>query len=181
MELTEEEILQILKLLDESQFEELSLQIGDIKLVAKKRVDEGKGASTSVKANAAKLESRTKTIEVKKAGKRQPRPSATGVQVNKVAEPQVEEAGLFVIKASVLGTFYRAPKPGDPHFVEEGSFVTENDTVCLLEVMKVYTAVKAGIRGQVVKVCAESGKMVEYGQALFMIRPSNGKAGAKTR
>ena len=60
-------------------------------------------------------------------------------------------------------------------FVEIGSHVEENTTVCLLEVMTVFTAVKAGVRGYIREICAESGDLVEYGQPLFWVEPENMK------
>ena len=84
--------------------------------------------------------------------------------------PVVAEAdGLKPILAPMLGTFYRAPKPDAPPFVEEGRFVTEEDVVCIIEVMKLFNTVKAGVRGRIAKVCAENAQMVEYKQVLFLI------------
>jgi acetyl-CoA carboxylase biotin carboxyl carrier protein len=75
------------------------------------------------------------------------------------------------VKAPVLGIFYRAPSPGATPFVEVGSQVTENDIVCTIEVMKVFNAVSAGVRGVVARVCVENGATVGYGETLFLIRP----------
>jgi acetyl-CoA carboxylase biotin carboxyl carrier protein len=85
---------------------------------------------------------------------------------------QVEGEGLIPIKAPLLGIFYRAPKPGAPPFVEVGDHVTEEDTVCLVEVMKLFNTVKAGINGRIAKICAENSQMVEYNQILFLIDPT---------
>ena len=71
----------------------------------------------------------------------------------------------------MLGTFYRSPSPGAPPFVEVGSVVTEEDTLCIIEVMKLYSAIKASFRGRITKICAENGQMVEYNQLLFLIEP----------
>ena len=85
----------------------------------------------------------------------------------------IPQEGLSSIKAPMLGTFYRGPAPGSPPYVEVGTFVKEDDTVCLLEVMKVFNSVNAGVRGYIVKICAESGDLVEYGQTLFLIKPAD--------
>lgn len=69
----------------------------------------------------------------------------------------------------MLGTFYRAPAPGEPPFVEVGDKVGADDTVCLMEVMKLFNSVKAGVAGTVVKIAAENGSMVEHGQTLILI------------
>lgn len=78
-------------------------------------------------------------------------------------------AHWVAVTAPNLGTFYRAPKPGAAPYVEEGQSVEATTELCLLEVMKLFTAVKAGVAGVVRRVCVEDGAMVEFGQALFYI------------
>ena len=87
------------------------------------------------------------------------------------AKLDIARDGLVAIKAPMLGTFYRASKPGTPPFVEVGAMVKEDDTVGLIEVMKCFSSIKARIRGEIVKVCAQNAQMVEFGQELFLVRP----------
>ena len=79
---------------------------------------------------------------------------------------------LKPIKARMTSVFYRRPSPEEPPFVEVGSKVTENTVVCLLEVMKCYSSVVAGVSGTVEEICVESGQLVKNGTVLFLIRPS---------
>ena len=79
--------------------------------------------------------------------------------------------GLVPIQASVTSVFYRRPKPGEPPFVEEGDTVNEDTTVCLLEIMKCFRSVAAGVKGTVEKVLAENSAMVNAGDTLMLIRP----------
>ncbi len=79
---------------------------------------------------------------------------------------------LVPIKASVTSVFYRRPSPEEPPFVEVGSKVTADTVVCLLEIMKCYRSVIAGVSGTIVKVCVESGELVQGGTELFLVRPS---------
>lgn len=79
--------------------------------------------------------------------------------------------GFEIVRAPYLGTFYRAPKPGEPAYVELGAMVAAESEVCLVEVMKLFTAVRAGIVGTIAHVLATDGQMVEAGQPLFAIRP----------
>jgi acetyl-CoA carboxylase biotin carboxyl carrier protein len=72
----------------------------------------------------------------------------------------------------MVGTFYRAPGPGESPFVEVGSAVEESTQVCILEVMKLMSAVVAGARGVVAEVCCPNGAAVAYGDVLFRIRPA---------
>ena len=76
------------------------------------------------------------------------------------------------VVAPNLGTFYRAPKPGAPAFVEVGSTVEADTEICLLEVMKLFTSVKAGRSGEVVRICATDSELVEAGRVLYFIKPT---------
>ncbi len=73
------------------------------------------------------------------------------------------------VHAPNLGTFYRSPKPGAAPFVEIGQKVEAETEICLLEVMKLFTSVKAGVSGTIRKVCVEDGVLVEGDQVLFLI------------
>jgi len=85
--------------------------------------------------------------------------------------PTSEAAGLEVVKSPIVGTFYRTPDPNSPPFVEVGSVVAEEDTVCIIEVMKLMNSIRAGCRGRVAELCVDNGGMVEFGQALMVIEP----------
>jgi acetyl-CoA carboxylase biotin carboxyl carrier protein len=80
--------------------------------------------------------------------------------------------GLVAIEAPMLGTFYRAPAPGAPPFVDVGASVEPETVVCLIEVMKMMNSVPAGVAGTIVEVCAENAEPVEYGAPLFQVRPA---------
>ena len=77
----------------------------------------------------------------------------------------------YVIKAPLVGTFYRRPAPTEPPYVEVGDRVEKGDTVCIIEAMKVMNEIKAEHAGIVEKILVEEGKPVEYGQPLMVIRP----------
>lgn len=161
--INQDDVLLILRLLDDSAFDELRLEIGDLKLSARKR---GKG----------------KNSEEAVFGDPSPGPKDPNWAFGKMAssdseipmpEPTRDDSGvapgLIPIKAPTLGTFYRTSKPGTPPYVEAGSMVNEDDPVCIIEVMKLLNTVKAGIRGRIVKICAQHGEMVEFQQTLFLV------------
>ncbi|HOD29939.1 MAG TPA: hypothetical protein PKH03_12090 [Syntrophales bacterium] len=79
--------------------------------------------------------------------------------------------GLVPVVAAVNSVFYRRPSPGEPPFVEEGDQVNEDTVVCLLEIMKCFRSVSAGVKGKVEKILADSGSMVKKGEAVMFIRP----------
>lgn len=83
-----------------------------------------------------------------------------------------EEHGLEPITSPMVGTFYASPDPDSPPFVSEGSVVNENTVVCIVEAMKVFNEINAGINGVIEKVLLNNEVPVEYGQPLFLVRPS---------
>ncbi|MFT3965828.1 MAG: acetyl-CoA carboxylase biotin carboxyl carrier protein [Sphingobium sp.] len=78
-------------------------------------------------------------------------------------------AGATIINAPNLGTFYRAPKPGAANYVEIGSRIGVGDELCLIEVMKLFTALRSEVTGTIHSVLVEDGAMVEGGQPLFAV------------
>jgi acetyl-CoA carboxylase biotin carboxyl carrier protein len=81
--------------------------------------------------------------------------------------------GLAPIPAPMLGTFYRAPAPGATPFVDVGARVDEDTVVCLIEVMKMMNAVRAGVVGTITEICAANAELVEVGDLLFRVRPDS--------
>jgi len=76
-----------------------------------------------------------------------------------------------VVRAPMVGTFYRAPAPGAAPFVEPGARVEPDTIVCIIEVMKLMNSIPAGVSGVVTQVLAENAQPVEYGQPLLAIDP----------
>lgn len=87
------------------------------------------------------------------------------------AAPANEEANLTPIKSPMVGTFYSAASPEAKAFVSVGSTVDEETDVCIIEAMKVFNNIKAECRGTIAKVLVENGATVEFGQALFLVKP----------
>jgi acetyl-CoA carboxylase biotin carboxyl carrier protein len=87
------------------------------------------------------------------------------------SEPQTLPEGSVLVRAPMVGTFYRAPAPGAPPFVEVGAHVEPDTTVCIIEVMKLMNSIPAETRGVVAAILAQDGQHVEYGQVLLAIRP----------
>jgi len=90
----------------------------------------------------------------------------------KIESELSEEEDFVKITSPLIGTFYRAPSPASPPFVEIDREVKEGDTLCIVEAMKVMNEVKAEKSGVIKKILAENGKIVEYGQLLFLIEPT---------
>jgi acetyl-CoA carboxylase biotin carboxyl carrier protein len=147
MDLSYEDVQSILKIIDSSSIEELHIEIGDFKLVVRKR-----GAG-------------------REAGEGPAAPASEAVVSEATRPSRPRRADGVEVKAPMVGTFYRAPSPGAPPFVEVGSVVAEDDTVCIIEVMKLMNSIRAGCRARVVEICAENADLVEFGQTLMVIEP----------
>jgi acetyl-CoA carboxylase biotin carboxyl carrier protein len=145
--LSDEDVREILRIIAESPLEELRLETEGFSLYVRR------GAGRSAPA----------TREDPPAGRSAERPAPSST---------VSRDGAVAIEAPMLGTFYRAPGPGEEPFVEVGSAVDPDSTVCIIEVMKMMNSVNAGVAGTVVEVAAANGELVEYGQPLFYVRPA---------
>ena len=89
--------------------------------------------------------------------------------VAEVASPSSDPNAVDV-PSPLLGVFYRAPKPGEPPFIEVGARVEEDTVIAIIEVMKLMNSVRAGVKGEVVEVLADNGALVEYDQPLMRVR-----------
>ncbi len=149
------EIGEILSIIDSSSCDEVVLETQDIKLVVRRR-----GAGHAVESAAP------------------PEPVApvapTSAPATSVAEPTPappQDTSAAAVRAPMVGTFYRAPSPDTPPFVEVGSAVAKGDPLCMIEVMKLFTTIHAETAGVIESIGAENGQLVEFGQILFSIKP----------
>ncbi|MEA5593160.1 acetyl-CoA carboxylase biotin carboxyl carrier protein [Rivularia sp. UHCC 0363] len=95
--------------------------------------------------------------------------SGNGGQSN--ATSTAKDSKLIEIYSPMVGTFYRAPAPGEATFVEVGDRIRRGDTVCIIEAMKLMNEIEAELSGKVMEILVENGSPVEYGQALMRINP----------
>jgi acetyl-CoA carboxylase biotin carboxyl carrier protein len=161
MELTEDDVLHILKLIDESKFDYFQLEVGELKI-------------TVSKGEPIPVTSTTQNISLapaSAASSAKPASSPAAAPAAQAAKPVAIPEGMRPITAPLLGTFYVAPEPGAPPFVKVGQQITEDTTVGLIEVMKVFSSVRATVAGTIVEVVAQNGQFVEFGQMLFIVKP----------
>ena len=156
MSLRYEEIAEILKIIDSSSCDEFIVETGDLKLVVRRNGVTGPAAPVSERPVAA---------PVAAAPKAAARPTAP------VAAKAEAGAGQIDVTAPMVGTFYRAPTPDAPPFVEVGTVVQAGQPLCLIEVMKLFTTINSDVGGRVVQIGADNGELVEYGRTLFVIEP----------
>lgn len=143
--LTRTDIDDILRLIDGSDFLELKLEMGDLKLELRRP---GAGPAASVA----------------------PPPAPVAAPV-KIAAPVIASGGGSEVPAPLLGIFWHAPRPGADPFVKPGDRVTPDTVIGIIEVMKLMNSVPAGVAGIVLELTAPNGQMVEHGQCLIRVQP----------
>jgi acetyl-CoA carboxylase biotin carboxyl carrier protein len=157
-------IAALVETLDRSTFDFLSLDVGGVKLtIGKGPVPEAAPAALPA-APAARAALPVERTAPEPAPSPRPAPAP-------VARAEEGEA----ITAPIIGRFYASPEPGSPPFVSVGSEVEPDTTVGVIEVMKVFTAIRAGVKGVVREICVENEQFVEFGQVLFRIEPAAGR------
>jgi acetyl-CoA carboxylase biotin carboxyl carrier protein len=150
LSLTAKDVAEIMRLLEESTFDSLSLEMDGVKLSLQRRSARSAQRGDSPEPGAETTLSR-------------PMP---GTKVKPPSEP-----GLIDVTSPLLGIFYRAPRPGEPPFVEVGCKLEEDTIVGIIEVMKLMNSVRSGVRGEIVEFLATNGAPVEYGEILLRVRP----------
>ena len=152
------QIKQIIDLMKRSELSEFAVEEEGFKL----KIRRGHNGTPVVSSNSALV---APAPEAQAAAPAAPALAAAGP-----AGADKEEAGIAYIKAPMVGTFYRAPSPESPPFVEVNAKVAENSVVCIIEAMKIMNEIQAEAKGTVIEILAENGQPVEYGQRLFKIK-----------
>lgn len=161
--LTLQDLETLITQFNQSDWRELHLQAGDVELFLSK--DSGSRAPESrSKAPVAIGQSAAPLAE--------PSPTSTPVSAAIGGRADVPE-GWTLVKAPSLGTFYRSPKPGAAPFVDSGSKVRAESELCLIEVMKLFTTLRAGTAGTIREIYASDGDLVEFDQPLFLVEPGD--------
>lgn len=167
--LSEDEVRQIALLvetLERSTFDFLQVELGDLKVTVGKGdppADNGGGVAAG---RPARQEPRIQAAPASVV------PAPVGTPAAPERTSTHAEDGTVAVTAPMLGRFYAKPEPGAAPFVALGTEVNPDSTVALIEVMKVFTAVRAGLKGVVTEICVQDEQLVEYGQVLFRIRPA---------
>ncbi|HEY3423464.1 MAG TPA: acetyl-CoA carboxylase biotin carboxyl carrier protein [Negativicutes bacterium] len=149
------EIREIIKMIDQSSLQRFELEQEGIKLVIVKN------DLLSTTHGAELTETYTEKSAKVPAAKR---------DIPGTASAENQMPGLQQIVSPVVGTFYESPEPGAQPFVKVAQKVTANMVVCVVEVMKLFNEVEAGINGEIVEILVKDGQFVEYGQPLFLVK-----------
>ncbi|MGG1660139.1 acetyl-CoA carboxylase biotin carboxyl carrier protein [Brevibacillus sp. NRS-1366] len=161
------EIREIIKLIDQSSINEFKLETEGAKVTLKK----SSGTETVVVAQPV--------VQAPAAAPVAVAPTAVATAAPVVAEASkaapvaavADDVNLHKIVSPMVGTFYSAPEPGKPAYVQAGDKVNASKVVCIVEAMKLFNEIEAEVTGEIVKVLVEEGQLVEYGQPLFLVKP----------
>jgi len=160
VEFTRKDIEDLLRLIDGSDFDELKLEMGDLKLELRRRGSApAQGASAKQAFASEPVKGETETKAAASA------PATTDA-------PVIASGGGSEVPAPLLGTFYHAPKPGAEPFIKIGDTITSDTVIGVIEVMKLMNSVSAGVDGVVMEIIAADGQLVEHGQALIRVQPA---------
>lgn len=128
---------------------------------------------------SVKRENEAQVVASAPAAAPAPAPAAPAPQTSQEAAVPAEQPAAtddnskyVEIKSPMIGTFYRAPKPEDPSFVNVGDSISIGDKVCIVEAMKLFNEIEAEVSGKIVKVLVDNASPVEYDQPLFLVDPS---------
>jgi len=161
MKLTNEDVQEIVKLVDNSAYDELHIETESFTLTLRRTADGDWTRQQSV--------SRAPILE------RAVGPASTPTSVSAPARASATDTGdtdasLVAVPAPLPGTFYRAPSPGAPPFVEVGSRVEPATVIGIIETMKLMNSVHAGVAGEIEQICVGNAQAAEQGAALMRIR-----------
>ena len=167
-DLTDQDVMTILNLFEESDFDYLQFEAGDLKLTVSKQgyvPDAAAAPAQTVAAQPAAAPAAPARVP------EAPPPEVSAPEPPAPAAAPASREGLVPVTAPMVGTFYAAPDPQSPPFVKLGDRVGEGDTVGLIEVMKVFTGIRAGVAGEIAEIAVANAALVEQGAVLFYIRP----------
>lgn len=167
MKLTDDDVQEIIRLLDDSAYDEFQIETEQFKLILR-RAKTGQGGWSQQRQTLTKPDLLTAADTPPEAA------MAHSLKPDRRDDKEMQEEGLKEILAPIIGTFYRAPQPGAPPFVKVGSMISQDTVVAIIEVMKLMNSVLAGAAGEVVEICIEDGEFIEQGECLMRLRPEQG-------
>lgn len=156
MKLTANDVAEIMRLVENSTFDALDLDMDGVKLSLRRT---GAAAPMGAVPSATPLVAAAATTPTPRAIEKKP------------SQP-VAVDGAEAVRAPLLGTFYRAPKPGAPPYVAVGDTVDAETVIGIIEVMKLMNPVRAGVSGTVAAITAEDSQLVEFDEPLMFVKPA---------
>lgn len=165
MSLDFDELRELLLVLNQTDIAEVTLKQGDYELTVRKAVAAAAAGTAIAPVAMAAAPIAPVAAPVTTAAPLEP-------AAPPASPPPLNDPKLLEIKSPMVGTFYRAPAPGEPPFVQPGDRITSGQTVCIIEAMKLMNELEAEISGEVVEILVENAQPVEFDQVLMRVRPA---------
>jgi len=168
-----EEIRRLIKLVEESQINELEVRRWWTRVRILKKAENHRGGETGhIVAASAPAASASPSPLVQGVPESAPasKDAAAGPTVQQKGDVG-EEAGLATIRSPMVGTFYRAPSPSSPPYVEVNQHIEVGKVVCIVEAMKLMNEIESEVAGTIVRILVPNAQPVEFNQPLFLVRP----------
>ncbi|MEH7084711.1 acetyl-CoA carboxylase biotin carboxyl carrier protein [Neobacillus drentensis] len=166
-----QEIRELIKLVDQSSIDEFVYENEGSKIKMKKNVSATYVSQVSAAPSQIEAVSTPVAPIVQTAT-----PSVAVQEVSQEVQKQetvkqADTTNLHKIVSPMVGTFYASPTPDADAYVKQGSNVTKDSIVCIVEAMKLFNEIEAEIDGEIVEILVKDGQLVEYGQPLFLVKP----------
>ena len=165
--MNQKELKELIDFLIEKDISEFELERGDVKV----RIKRGGDSSGPIFAHTVPVPVAPIPVAPTAAAPAAHGPAHAPSVPPPAAPSSAPEEELHEVKSPIVGTFYEAPAPGAAPFVKPGDQVAAGQVLCIIEAMKLMNEIESDVSGEVVKSLVNNGQPVEYGQALFAIRP----------
>jgi|SRR5690625_163400 len=151
-----DELKEIVEIIEKAKIDVLKLEKGDFKLYYEKDAIQGLQIKENAKEILTEVDHDNESFEQ---------------SIEREASNNTKE-NLHQITSSMIGAFYSRPNPDDEPFVKVGSKINMQDTVCVLEAMKLLNEIKSDVNGEILEILVEDGQIIEFGQPLFTVKVS---------
>ncbi len=164
--MTYKEIQQLIKLVSESDLNEIKVKEGDFEIIIRNKNYSKNNSNSPSLMQPAMMMSQPMSAPT-------PAPAAApSAPAPKAAPVEDSTANLLEVKSPIVGTFYRSASPDKPAYVSVGDTIGEGSVVCIVEAMKLFNEIESEVSGKIVKVMIDDASPVEYDQVLFLVDPN---------
>lgn len=160
--MTFKEIQDLLKMINKYELKEFQLKEGEFEISIKTNHDTAPAAMPQMMVAAPQSVAMAPV---------NPAPAAAPAAASPAEAPADDISNMLEVKSPIVGTFYRSASPEQGPYVKVGDSISEGDTVCIVEAMKLFNEIESEVTGKIVKVCVEDASPIEYDQVLFLVDP----------
>jgi acetyl-CoA carboxylase biotin carboxyl carrier protein len=171
-----DDIQKLVKMLDDSGLDEMTIEEGDFKITLKRKSNSAQNISlppSMFMPAAQMLPPSLPTSLPAKSPTNAPAPTASTPLAPPEPEPAPPPKKYKEIRSPMVGTFYRAPSPEANPYVQVGDYITKGKVLCIIEAMKLMNEIESDVEGKIVKIMVENAQPVEYDQVLFLVEESS--------